>query len=134
MKRPEQPYSPPLLSESQIAAASYEGAPDHKAKRWWGGLPGARPGPGGSYSRPGKQRTTICPLVTKAEREQATLWVQEALRTGNFKRVQGDRVFPRYLWLEDGTGNCWMGRLINSEQGTYKGWPIERGEYDEISS
>ena len=134
MKLPNRLQAPPTLTSAQIESASYEGSPEHKAKRWWGGLPEARPGPDGGYSRPGKQETTVCPLVTEKDRDKATSWIQDALRAGNFKRVQNDKVFPRYLWLKDDEGNHWEGRLVNSEQGTYKGWPIDREEYNEISN
>ena len=128
MNRPrQQPKRPPLTS-AQIKSASYEGSPEHKAKQWWGGLPA------GKKPRPHRQKTTICPLVTEEDRKKAALLVQKALKTRNFKYNPGDSALPSHIWLEDGNGGYWQGRLVNAEQGAYKGWPISEDEYDAISN
>jgi hypothetical protein len=78
-KRPNQE---PLLrpgseAERRILAkrASYVGSKEHKVERWWGGLP-ARYSGKRKPARHKKQKTTICPLLTEAERDIATGWVQ----------------------------------------------------------
>jgi hypothetical protein len=86
--RPRQiPIRPPL-SEEQINSACYVGSAEHKSKRWWGGLPHGYVNQSGEAIRPKKQQTTICPLITEAERLTATIWIQNALRAGQIKFVQ----------------------------------------------
>jgi len=93
-----------VLTDAQIAAARYEGSPEHKSVRWWGGLPGASVGPDGQASRPKKQKTTICPLTARAEQETATLWVREALRQRRFRFYEADQVYPNHVWHQDESG------------------------------
>ena len=96
MNRPNQRHMPPPLTEEQIMAAVYKGSAEHKIERWWGGLPGAKLGAGGKVKpRPKKPKTTICPLVSPSDRDRATLWVQDALRSGNFKYVESTRAYPK---------------------------------------
>jgi hypothetical protein len=124
-KRPAQiPQRPPITPE-QIALARYVGSPEHKAERWWGGLPAGRKGRDGRLHRPKKQRTTICPLTTEAERDNATLWVREALATGQFEFQEGDKVYPFRLWYTSADERRWEAYRVNDIQGEYKGWPDE---------
>jgi hypothetical protein len=98
--------------------------------RWWGGLPGARTGPDGEPpSRPKKQRTTICPLISSDERLKAEAWIRAAIRAGQYEFVEADQDFPKHVWYEHG-GQGWFGFCINTSAGHYKGWPLEDGEYD----
>ena len=128
MARPRQIPARVPLSAEQIEAASYVGSGEHKAERWWGGLPMARRGKDGVARRPKKQLTTICPKVTAAEREIASTWVIEALRLGQFRYFEGDKTYPKHIWYRDGTGQFWFGFAINQIQGTYKGWPITEAD------
>jgi hypothetical protein len=133
VKRPVQipPRAP--LTPKQIDAARYIGSPEHKVKRWWGGMPEAYVDTDGVAQRPGKQLTTICPLITEAERDIATHWVQQALREGLLRYFEGDKEFPKRLWYRDPRdGQVWTGFCVNSVLGQYKGWPIDEGERVEI--
>src|SRR5204862_7813398 len=101
VKRPRQrPIRPPLTPEQREALAhraSYHGSKEHKATRWWGGLPGARMGSDGdSRPRPKKQRTTICPLTSVDDRIQAEQWIQAAIRQGQYEFTESDQDFPKH--------------------------------------
>ena len=106
--------------EAAARRARYVGSPEHKNARWWGGLPkaGAR----------GPRLTTICPMTSDEDRRTATTWLRQAIRSGQYKFVRGDRDFPKHVWYRDKTGKIWCGRYINRELGTYKGWPITEAE------
>lgn len=132
VKRPAQlpPRTP--LTQSQIDMATYVGSPEHKAQRWWGGLPDGYVDANGMAHRPGRQFTTICPLVTAQERDMATGWVRDALIAGQTRFYEGDKDFPRRLWYRDPHGQLWTGFCVNSMLGQYKGWPIDEDEYSEV--
>ena len=127
--RPRQiPIRPPL-SEEQINSACYVGSAEHKSKRWWGGLPHGYVNQSGEAIRPKKQQTTICPLITEAERLAATIWVQNALRAGQVKYYESDKDFPARIWYRDAaTNKIWIGYCLNSVLGQYKGWPADESE------
>ena len=128
MPRPKQipPRTP--LTETEIAAASYPGSKEHKAARWWGGLPGARMGADGVASRPKRELTTTCPLLAVADQTRATAWVQEALQRRQYRLYDGDKTYPKHIWRRDESGQFWFGFCINGISGTYKGWPIDEAE------
>jgi len=111
--------------------AHYGGSPEHKIERWWGGLPEAYVDADGVARRPGKALTTICPLITAAERDKATIWVRKALKAGQVRFYEGDKDFPKRLWYR-AEGQIWAGFLVNSGNGQYKGWPIDEEERGEI--
>ena len=127
-KRPKQLPSRPPLTTAQIDAAAYVGSAEHKAFRWWGGLPGAFAGSSGKATRPKKQDTTICPLTREADRDMATEWVREALTTGQMRWYEGAQDFPNHIWYKQENGQLWFGRSVNSVRGQYKGWPIDEEE------
>lgn len=127
-KRPRQLPSRPALTPAAIDLAAYVGSAEHKQTRWWGGLPAAYVGSDGLAVRPKKQTTTICPLVSNADRRSATEWVREALRLGQFRYYEADQDFPNHIWYRDADGQVWFGRCINRLQGQYKGWPIDEEE------
>ncbi|HUZ12904.1 MAG TPA: hypothetical protein VMU93_08660 [Caulobacteraceae bacterium] len=102
------------------------GSDEHKVRRWWGGLPSAYVDAAGVARRPGRQRTTICPLVSELDRQKATLWLRSALGAGQVRYFEADKDFPARVWYrEPETGQLWMGYCINNVQGHYKGWPID---------
>lgn len=131
MKQPRQLPRRPALTLAQRRAlargASYVGSPEHKAGRWWGGLPRARGLPGGRVGRRGKQRTTVCPLTTEDDRRRATQWVRSAIERGQYKFVQADQTYPKKLWYR-AAGRTWLGFCINTQAGEYKGWPVSEEE------
>jgi hypothetical protein len=133
VKRPAQLPLRAALTPEQIDTARYIGSPEHKAARWWGGLPEAHVDADGVARRPGKQLTTICPLVGEAERDMATNWVRQALREGQLRYFEADKDFPKRLWYRDPSdGQVWTGLCVNGVLGQYKGWPIDEEERVEI--
>jgi hypothetical protein len=129
VRRPKQlPPRAPLTS-AQIEAASYVGSPEHKARRWWGGLPAGFVGPKGEVTRPKKQQTTLCPLTSEADRQRATAWVRSALAAGQLKYLEGDKDFPARIWYFDNqSSQLWIGYCVNGVLGHFKGWPIDEEE------
>ena len=91
----------------------------------------ARQLPGGRLGRPGKQTTTVCPLVGEEDRDRAITWVQAAIQAGQCLFQQSDQRFPKKIWYEE-DGQVWMGLRVTDQLGEYKGWPISRGERDAI--
>jgi hypothetical protein len=89
MTRPRQMPQRPALTAAEINAAHYVGSPEHKTKRWWGGLPEAFVGKDGVARRPGKQLTTPCPKTTEEQREEASDWVRTALARGAVPLLRG---------------------------------------------
>jgi hypothetical protein len=129
-KKPSQVPARPPLTLAQINSASYIGSAEHKARRFWGGLPQAWVGPSGQATRPKKQDTTICPLTSEADQIEATNWVQRALTQGQYRYLEADKDFPARIWYrEPTTGNLWMGFCMNGILGHYKGWPMEEDEF-----
>jgi hypothetical protein len=55
-------------------------------------------------------------------------WLQAAIQAGNYSAFfEGD--FPRYVWYRDEPGNItYEARLVNREQGCYKGYPVNASE------
>lgn len=132
-RRPPQLPQRPTLSPEQIKAARYVGSPEHKAQKWWGGLPNAFVDSDGVATRPDKADTTICLLNTELDRETATKWVQNGLKEGKFRFYEGDKDYPKKIWYqEEGSGQLWFGQCVNSVRGEYKGWPIDEEERREV--
>jgi hypothetical protein len=131
MKRPsQQPARKPLSPAERKALAArveYLGSKEHKAKRWWGGLPGIRYGRDGRPAREKREKTTICDLVSEQDRERATAWLRAAIECGQFGFLEGDQDFPKHVWYQ---AECrgWFGFCINRTAGHYKGWPMEEDE------
>lgn len=128
MPRPNQMPPRAPLTKEEIEKASYVGSPEHKVKRFWGGLPQAWIGPDGRAKRPKKQKTNICHRTTDEERDEASGWVQEALSAGQLRFCDGDGIFPKHIWYRDEEGQFWFGFAVNQTAGTYKGWPITEAE------
>jgi hypothetical protein len=121
------PLRPPLTS-AQIASATYVGSKEHKAVRWWGGLPGARLARDGKARRHRKLDTSICWMVSDSDQVTATQWVRQALQQDQFRYCEGDKTYPKHIWYKDPGGQHWFGFCINGVAGSYKGWPIDESE------
>lgn len=127
--RPRQIPIRPALTAEQIDSACYVGSPEHKAKRWWGGLPLGYVNKSGEATRPKKQQTTICPFTTETERLTATTWIRDSLSAGQIKYYEGDKDFPARVWYRDpATNKVWIGYCLNTVLGQYKGWPADESE------
>lgn len=94
--------------------ARYEGSPEHKSYPSFAGQPKLR------------SDATRCPKHLK-DAEELTSWLREAIRRGQVNHYSVESGFPKYVWVyRDAT---WFeARLVNAEQGTYKGYPLANGE------
>jgi hypothetical protein len=64
--------------------------------------------------------------VLHGDFDRLTLWLRSAVAAGRVGAPwEGD--FPRYVWAER-EGRWYEGRLVNREQGTYKGYEIKKAE------
>lgn len=131
VRRPRQQPQRLDLTDAQrdelARRATYVGSPEHKDRAWWGGKPQARWRGGTPPRRPKKQLTTVCPLVTEVDRQQATRLLRAGIAAGNYRFVEGDGDFPKRVWyVEKGQG--WEAYCINRAAGEYKGWPVDEDE------
>jgi hypothetical protein len=94
---------------------SYEGSPEHKDVRSFLGQP-----------RP-RADASICERQLADDLNRVTEWLREAIRRGAVGSPWEGR-YPRYVWYKDAEV-VYEGRLINHEQGTYKGYPLNRDEW-----
>lgn len=127
--RPQPPRH--VLSADQREAlagrVNYVGSPEHKDHAWWGGRPQGRWRSGRPPRRPKKQLTTICPLVSNADRATATRMLRAAVAAGQYEFVDGDEDFPKRVWYSE-MGQGWQAYCINRTTGEYKGWPVDEDE------
>ena len=134
-RRPKQSRQRLELPDSErkalAARVKYIGSPEHKESGWWDGLPKSKQLPGGRTGRPGKQTTTICPLISEEDRRKATDWVRSAIAAGQYRFFQSDKDFPKKIWYQ-ADGKIWFGLVVNPAAGEYKGWPISEKERREI--
>jgi hypothetical protein len=95
----------------------YVGSAEHKTY----------PSPAGT-PRP-RADATKCDPVLHGDFRELSRWLREAVSKGHVAAPwEGD--FPRYVWVSQG-GSWYEGRLVNREQGTYKGWEISEDELPE---
>lgn len=84
---------------------------------------------------PPPQERPACNNLSDADAgraDQATCWVQEALIKGWYEFKEGDDIYPHFIWRIVGDKKAWKGRCINTTLGTYKGWPLQDDEHDEV--
>lgn len=95
--------------------ATYVGSPEHKDTPSFAGHP-----------RP-RADASICPSALRKEQSRVTTWLKDAIREG---RVGGplDGQFPRYVWHRE-QDTVYEGRVVNSELGQYKGYPLNPEEW-----
>ena len=93
---------------------SYVGSPEHKDFPSFAGRPRFR----ADASR--------CPRWIK-DRQVVEEWLRSAIRQGSVG-APWERGFPRYVWRKE-NDTVFEGRLTNSVQGEYKGYPLERDEW-----
>ena len=89
---PQEPRKGPLTDAERralTARAVYVGSAEHKAERWWGGLPGVHYGKNGEPARYKKQKTTVCHLVSEADRDRATAWIRAAIEEKQYRFLEG---------------------------------------------
>ncbi len=100
--------------ESVAARATYVGSPEHKDFLSFAGPP-----------RP-RRDASLCPRYLKSK-TAVTNWLRSAIRRGHTGAPwEGD--FPRYVWHREDSV-VFEARLVNREQGSYKGYPLNEDEW-----
>lgn len=95
---------------------SYVGSPEHKDVPSFAGHP-PRPRPDAS----------ICDRSLADRRDCITQWLRDAVMRGAYGEYS-ENGFPRYIWYKN-ESTVYEGRLVNSGQGTYKGYPLKPIEW-----
>jgi hypothetical protein len=90
--------------------ATYVGSPEHKDTPSFAGSP-----------RP-RADATICEQAWLDRQDEITAILRAAIREGHVG-APWEGGFPRYVWGEVG-GQVFEGRLVNCEQGHYKGYGL----------
>ncbi len=104
--------------EAIAAQANYVGSREHKDVRSYAGLPELR------------ADASCCPRELASDASRVTDWLRVAIRqgfTGGPWEGQSP-AFPRYVWYKHNE-TVFEGRLVNCEQGQYKGYPLEKSEW-----
>lgn len=100
------------------ADASYVGSAEHK-DHW-----SPTTGQGLLHTR---SDATPCPKELTGDNALLTGWVRQAIAAGYVTEPWDDGMYPRYAWLRV-DGVVWMARVVNAQQGTYKGWQAASAE------
>ena len=81
-----------------------------------------------SFAGPARLRAdaSCCPRET-IDQPLVSQWLVYALRRGA-AGPPWEGGFPRYVWYKNGD-KVYEGRLVNSGNGEYKGYPLERNEW-----
>jgi len=95
------------------ARVSYVGSAEHKRYPSAAGPPALR------------SDATPCP-PNLAPQNELTNWLRRAVSKGAIGEPW-EHDFPRYAWVTNENG-IFEARLINREQGTYKGYPLQKSE------
>ena len=94
--------------------ATYVGSAEHKTYP----SPAGQPRPRADASK--------CDPKLHGNFAELTQWLREGIRAGTVGAPwEGD--FPRHVWCEK-DGVWYEGRLVNREQGTYKGYELKPSE------
>lgn len=107
--------------EAVAEQASYVGSSEHKNAPSYAGPP-----------RP-RADASRCPPELGSDPQRITDWLRAAIRQGSTSgQWEGlSPGFPRYVWYKHDE-TVYEGRLLNSEQGQYKGDPLERSEWSVV--
>ena len=116
-RRPQrrQIHVPPGTDLIRLAdLAVYVGSPEHKDVPGFAGQPRLR------------ADASCCPREI-TDRELVNQWLRSAIRRGAVG-AYWEGGFPRYVWYKDGD-IVFEGRLLNSGNGEYKGYPLDKSEW-----
>jgi hypothetical protein len=94
--------------------ATYVGSGEHKSFPSFAGKPALR-----------ADASKCDPAL--GDPEELTGWLREALMAGQVDATW-EGGFPKYVWVVRG-GICFEGRLVNSVQGHYKGYPLDETQW-----
>jgi len=108
--RPDKVGVPDGVDLTEVASrVRYEGSGEHKRFVSAAGMPRAD--------------ATKCDPDLHGDYSELTRWLQAAIRDGRVsQRWLGG--FPNHVWVKQ-AGRHYAARLVNREQGTYKGWEID---------
>lgn len=109
--------APPAEVDRQAVAlrTTYVGSPEHKDAPSFAGQP-----------RP-RSDASICDRALVNRKARITKWLRTAIRRGVVS-AHWEGGFPRFVRYKNGDV-VYEGRLVNREQGQYKGFPLERDEW-----
>lgn len=108
-------FAPPDINLDEVASrVSYVGSPEHKDFPSFAG----QPRPRGDAS--------LCPREIR-DAAVVTEWLRSAIRRGS-TGAPWERGFPRYAWHKE-AGTVFEARLVNSGDGSYKGYPLNEDEW-----
>lgn len=95
--------------------ARYVGSREHKNAPTYAGPPGLR------------ADASCCPPELATDAGVPTAWLRQAIRQGSVAGPwEGHSPgFPRYVWYRH-DDTVYERRLVNREQGQYKGYPLEK--------
>ena len=116
-RRPQrrQIHVPPGIDLIRLTdLAVYVGSPEHKDVPGFAGQPRLR------------ADASCCPREI-TDRELVNQWLRSAIRRGAVG-AYWEGGFPRYVWYKDGD-IVFEGRLLNSGNGEYKGYPLDKSEW-----
>ncbi len=112
MRRQRTPVPDGVNVHAIAARAVYVGSPEHKTYP--------------SAAGPPKLRADASKCDPNLGSFDAlTQWLRKAIVDGECGGPWLGDGFPKYVWCRPlGYGTCYEGRLVNSEQGQYKGYPL----------
>lgn len=103
-----------VLLAQWSAAVTYIGSPEHKSYPSFAGQPRLR------------SDATPCPKHIH-DAQRITAWLREGILAGHVSAYMDHGRFPRYVWSR--IDDQWFeARVVNSEQGTYKGYPVTESD------
>jgi hypothetical protein len=73
-------------------------------------------------------RVDASPCPPEVTQDAAQVWLREALAAGDVGGPWLDQPFPQYAWKRVGD-LVFEARLTNSEQGWFKGYPLDRTQW-----
>ena len=112
--RPKRVGVPDGADLAKVATAcSYVGSAEHKTFPSSTGVPRAD--------------ATKCDPQLHGDFDLLTVWLRTAIEEGRVSEAWSSAGFPRYVWVERDE-RFYEARLVNPDQGTYKGWEINSAE------
>ena len=107
---------PQPVRDEMAEVVMYVGSPEHKAGPSFAGSPAPR------------ADATICDPCFSNRQDMLSDWLRSAIRSGMFSEIPEGERYPRYAWFRH-EGRVYMARLVNREQGHYKGWELQAAEF-----
>lgn len=109
---------PPDVLAEMARAVRYVGSLEHKSGPSFAGHPAPR------------ADATICDPSFADRQDMLTEWLRSAILSGKMSEIADGERFPRYVWWRY-ANKVYEARLVNREQGHYKGYELLTVEYPE---